>query len=105
MKVLKEDVWTGIKKNDSPLTEYDVLQNYPNPAAGSTTVKVNLHKPADLKLRIVNKLGQQVISLDAGHRLQGMNEITFDVSGLAGGVYCYTVIAGETSISKKMIVE
>jgi hypothetical protein len=105
MKVLKEDVWTGIKKNDSPLTEYDVLQNYPNPAAGSTTVKVNLHKPADLKLRIVNKLGQQVLSLDAGHRLQGMNEITFDVSGLAGGVYCYTVIAGETSISKKMIVE
>lgn len=105
MRVLKEDVFTGIRKDNAELYECDVMQNFPNPATGTTTVKVNLHKPAQVQLEIANSLGQKVLVVDAGQRLQGMNNIIFDVSRLTEGIYFYTVVAGETRVTRKMIIE
>jgi hypothetical protein len=105
MKVNKADVWTGIKDNNMAINDYDVLQNYPNPATGITTVKVNVRNTTDMTLEVVSMLGQKVLEVNAGLVQPGMNEITFDASNLKAGVYFYTVKAGEASITKKMIVE
>ena len=104
MKVDKEDVKVGIKENNA-INDYDVLQNYPNPASGLTTVNVNIRKTSDLSLEVVNMMGQVVMTVDAGVAQPGMNRIKFDVSNLTSGAYFYTVKAGESSVSKKMIVE
>jgi hypothetical protein len=104
MKVPKSDVKTGIKENNA-INDYDVLQNYPNPATGLTTVKVNVRKSTSLAIEIVNMIGQKVMTVDAGNAQPGMNQITFDVSNLTNGVYFYTVKAGDASVTKKMIVE
>jgi len=104
MKVDKEEVRVGIKENNV-INDYDVLQNYPNPASGVTTVNVNIRKTSDLSLEVVNMMGQVVMTVDAGVAQPGMNRIKFDVSNLTSGAYFYTVRAGASSVSKKMIVE
>jgi hypothetical protein len=104
MKVLKDEVKVGIKENYA-INDYDVLQNYPNPATGLTTVNVNIRKATPLTLEVVNMIGQKVLTVDAGTVQPGMNHITFDVSNLTAGVYFYTVKAGEASVSVKMMVE
>ncbi|MBM3435272.1 MAG: hypothetical protein FJY07_03525, partial [Bacteroidetes bacterium] len=50
MKVAKFDVYAGINDNNIYLTENDVLQNYPNPSNGITSIKVNVRKAAELRL-------------------------------------------------------
>lgn len=105
MTVDKEEIKVGIKENNLPFDEYDVLQNYPNPASGITSVKVNIRKAAELSMDIVNMMGQKVLEVAPRSVLPGMNEITFDASTLAPGVYFYVVNAGDASISKKMVVE
>jgi len=105
MTVDKAEVWTGIKENNIPIFDTDVSQNYPNPFSGSSTVKVNVRHTTTLSLEVVNMIGQKVYTLDAGIAKSGMNTITIDATKLTSGVYFYTVRAGETAITKKMIVE
>ena len=68
-------------------------------------VKVNVRQSTVLSLEIVNMMGQKVYTVETGIANRGMNEITIDASNLTTGIYFYTVRAGETAITKKMIVE
>jgi hypothetical protein len=105
MKVDKNEIKVGITENNMPAYDYDVLQNYPNPANGYTTVKVNIRKATELSLSVVNMMGQKVLEVAPRAVLAGMNQITFDASELTPGAYFYIVKAGDASISKKMLVE
>jgi hypothetical protein len=105
MTVDKAEVWTNVEENNIPIYDYDVSQNYPNPFIGSSTVKVNVRQSTGLSLEVVNMMGQQVYTVDAGVAQPGMNTITIDGTKLTTGVYFYTVRAGDTAITKKMIVE
>jgi len=105
MAVNKEEVWTGVQENNNPIFDYDVAQNYPNPFSGKSVVRVNVRQATELALEVVNMMGQQVYTVDAGIANQGMTEITIDAGKLTSGIYFYTVRAGETAITKKMIVE
>ncbi len=105
MTVQKDEIWTSVKENNIPVFDYDVMQNYPNPFTGSSTVKVNVRQTTTLSLEVVNMMGQVVYTVDAGVAQPGMNTINIDGTKLTTGVYFYTVKAGETSITKKMIVE
>lgn len=104
MAVNKAD-WTNIDENNTPINDYDVSQNYPNPFTGNSTVKVNVRQSTPLSLEVVNMIGQHVFTVDAGIARPGMNDITIDGTKLTPGIYFYTVRAGETAITKKMIVE
>jgi len=105
MAVNKEEIWTSVEENTIPIFDYDVAQNYPNPFTRTSIVKVNVRQSTPLTLEVVNMMGQQVYTVDAGIANPGMNQITIDGSKLTTGVYFYTVRAGETTITKKMIVE
>jgi len=98
------EVWVGDEDNTT-IFDYDVLQNYPNPFTGTSTVKVNVRHTSPLTLEVVNMMGQMVYSVDAGIAQPGMNKITIDGTKLTPGIYFYTVKAGEAEITKKMIVE
>jgi hypothetical protein len=105
MKVLKADLKVGIDKYEAPIAEADVSQNSPNPFRGESSVFVNVHHATDLSLQVVNMMGQVVYTHNAGRVGAGLNRLTIDGSKLSRGVYFYTVKAGETSVTKKMIVE
>ncbi|MEZ5084460.1 MAG: T9SS type A sorting domain-containing protein [Bacteroidales bacterium] len=104
MKVDKNDFIVGIK--DTPaIRDIDVAQNQPNPFNGTSTVYVNLNKGANLSLDVTNMMGQVVYSIDAGQASAGLNKLEIDGSQLSSGVYFYTVTAGKSVVTKKMIVE
>ena len=105
---LKEDLdelFVGKTENQFAVYDYDVLQNYPNPASEITTVTVNIRKETSFKIDVMNMIGQKVMTVDAGSVKPGMNQVELNVSNLIPGIYFYTVKAGDAEVTKKMMVE
>ncbi len=99
------DFLIGIDENNMVGIKIKVSQNFPNPANGTTKVTVTLKEAANLGFEITNLMGQKVFEIPTQKYGNGVQEITFDTSNFPGGIYFYTVISGETRISRKMVVE
>jgi len=82
-----------------------VSQNYPNPFNGISNIKVNLVKGSDLSLDVFTITGQQVFSKDYGYKGAGTTTLTINGENLTSGVYFYTVTAGESKVTRKLVVE
>ncbi|MFA8300326.1 MAG: T9SS type A sorting domain-containing protein [Hyphomicrobiales bacterium] len=82
-----------------------VSQNVPNPFNGITRVNVELVEAADLKLDVYNVSGQKLMTINKGESFAGNHTFEIDGSGLDAGVYFYSVVAGESVVTKKMIIE
>jgi len=102
-KVSKDEI-VGIKQTKQTLPEIEVSQNFPNPFSENTTIKVNLHKPAYIKLEVVNMLGEKVYEMMGVSGNIGLNNLTINADGLTQGIYFYTVTVRTNTISKKMII-
>ncbi len=73
---------------------YTLYQNYPNPFNPTTTIRFDLPQQAVVTLKIYNILGQEVATLfDRQQMDYGTQEVQFDASRLASGVYFYRMIA------------
>ncbi len=76
---------------------------YPNPASNQVFVEVALEKAADVKIEVVNNLGQTVISqTEAGVQLVNTK---VNIATLSSGIYLVKITAGEASSTQKLIVE
>jgi hypothetical protein len=82
-----------------------VSQNFPNPFNGTTHVQVELENAANLSLVVTNMTGQKVIEINKGFATAQTHTFSIDASNLQSGVYFYTVTAGDSQVTKKMIVE
>ncbi|MCD4788707.1 MAG: T9SS type A sorting domain-containing protein [Bacteroidales bacterium] len=105
MKVGKDEIIDAIKEKKQVICNNNVSQNYPNPFAGTSTVYVNLDESAELSLEIHNIMGQLVYKLPVKKYSAGKQEFIINGANLEPGIYFYTVRSGESSVSKKMIVE
>jgi hypothetical protein len=83
-------------------TDFELAQNFPNPFNPSTTFSINLPGQMDYSITIYNLQGQTVGQIN-GNGIGTVTE-TWDASGLASGVYFYTVKAGENVATKKMML-
>jgi len=81
----------------------NVGQNFPNPFTGTTTINVNLTKAETVTLNVTNSIGQ-VVATKVVKGTAGKNEITVDGSSLTAGIYFYTVVAGDSKVTRKMSV-
>jgi len=88
---------TSIKELDKVTTI--PLQIFPNPFTRTATIGFQITKPGLVSLKIVDSLGQIVISLDE-ERATGLHTVVFDGSGLSDGVY-FCIVKSGTSIAKK----
>lgn len=80
------------------------VMNFPNPANGATTILVGLKDAANFDVAIYNAVGQVVDTYKVNGQA-GANEIHIDLSKFAAGVYVYNVKVGNTTVTKKLIVE
>ena len=73
---------------------FTLYQNYPNPFNPTTTLSFFLVNPAVVTLKIYNMLGQEVATaIDRQSMDYGEQEVVFDASRFASGVYFYQLKA------------
>jgi hypothetical protein len=82
-----------------------VTQNFPNPFSTVTTVNVTLEEASNLSLVVTNLTGQKVMEINKGQVPAQTHTFTIDASNLQSGIYFYTVTAGASQVTRKMIVE
>jgi hypothetical protein len=78
-----------------------------NPVKGKTTIYYALPSDEDISLKIYNILGQEVRTLESGHKKAGPHSVTFDTRDSKGkllpqGVYFYRLTAGDRSRTRKI---
>lgn len=96
----------GIEDEANPTDAFmEVTGISPNPASHFATVGINLRKPAAVTVRITNLMGRNVRTVQHGRLQAGINNLTLELNDLNSGIYFYTVEAGNTTVSRKLIVE
>jgi len=95
-----------IKKGSVIPSKFALEQNYPNPFNPSTRIKYVLPVKANVKLKIINSLGQEISTLVNGEIQAGVHEVEFDASNLASGIYFYRIqVVNPSSSSGDIFVE
>jgi len=83
---------------------YAVSQNYPNPFNPTTTIDFSVPKSSFVTLKVYDILGKEIKTLINKEMNSGNFKINFDATGLASGMYVYTLTAGDFTSSKKMVL-
>ncbi|TKJ37268.1 hypothetical protein CEE37_14260 [candidate division LCP-89 bacterium B3_LCP] len=98
--------WLGVKEKErTPLPNgFHLYQNFPNPFNPVTTILFELPVATHVTLQVFDVQGRVVATLIDGWRTVGIHEVTFEASGLASGVYLYSMSAGNFEGSGKMIL-
>lgn len=105
MVVSRNDLIPLDVDDHTPVMAENVSQNYPNPFTGSSFVNVEVSNSCTLKLEVTNLMGQVVFSTPDRKVNKGTTRFEINGDQLTPGVYFYSVIAGETKVTKKMVVE
>jgi hypothetical protein len=84
-------------------TVSNVSNSFPNPTSTTAVVKVSLNKAEDITLNVTNSIGQMV-STQTVKGVAGENQLTIDASSLNSGIYFYTVISGNSKVTRKLTV-
>ncbi len=98
------DFITNSGFNSTVNNQISVSQNRPNPFTTNTQIDVNLDKASNLSIEVINITGQKVYEMNYGTKNSGTHTLNLNAGNLANGVYFYTVRAGKTTVTKKMIV-
>jgi hypothetical protein len=89
--------------------EVRLHQNAPNPFGSSTLIRFDLARPAPVRIGVYNVKGELVSTLVDEHMTEGRKEIGWNATDargkkVAGGVYFYRLVTGDTELTRKMIV-
>ncbi|MDD8018267.1 MAG: T9SS type A sorting domain-containing protein [Bacteroidota bacterium] len=96
----------GSKAVEQVPNKLDLMQNYPNPFNPSTTFRISLPESKHVQLSVYNMLGQKVATVVDDLMQAGYNDVRFDGSSLASGIYIYRLqIEKEVRSGKMMLMK
>jgi hypothetical protein len=97
---------TGIDRhgNGSRPDDFELGQNFPNPFNPATIISFEVYGTAFVALRLYDVLGRMVKTLVEKEMERGFYQVTLDATGLASGVYYYTMQAGASLAARKCVV-
>lgn len=95
---------TGVSENEGRPQTFSLSQNYPNPFNPSTRIAYEIPSRNEVRLAVYNVLGEQVATLVDEFKEAGSYEVEFSGSGLASGVYFYTLKAGQFVDTRKLLL-
>ena len=94
----------GAVEDESIANDFVLYQNYPNPFNPSTKIEYKLLQASDVKLNVVNILGEKVFEQYIGYQTAGGYKLSFDGKNLPSGVYVYSIYTNENRLSRKMML-
>ncbi len=94
----------NVKEDNILPGEFILYQNYPNPFNPLTNISFYLPSISNVKLNVINILGETVANLIDDELTQGMHSVIFDGSSLASGVYLVVLETSQFRFSRKMIL-
>ncbi len=107
VRVYKKVIPTGVNdfKGDSEIpAAFTLLQNYPNPFNPTATIEYHVSVPGFVKLSVYDILGREITLLINEYKSAGKHRVTFDASGLPGGIYFYRMQAGQFQETRKLVL-
>jgi hypothetical protein len=81
---------------------FELKPAYPNPFNPSTAIDFSLEQTDHVRLVVHNILGDQVAVLQDGLMARGHHSVDFSGTGLASGVYIYTLEVGGVTQTKTL---
>ncbi len=93
-----------IKRLDKPVYTFKLSQNYPNPFNPTTYITFSLPERMNVRLKVYDVLGNEIITLINSELDEGKHTIKFDASELSSGIYFYKLITDKFTDVKKMIL-
>ncbi|MGE5621249.1 MAG: T9SS type A sorting domain-containing protein, partial [archaeon] len=94
----------GDKLSSEAISNYLLLNNYPNPFNPTTTISYSIPKQSFVELKVYDMLGREVSTLVNKEQSAGEYKVQFDGSSLPSGMYIYSLQAGELNDSKKLVL-
>lgn len=102
---LKYSQIVGISQISNELPgKFSLSQNYPNPFNPATTINFSIPEKTFVRLEVYNISGELAAQPVNSLLNAGFYSAALDASGLASGVYFYTLTAGNEKQTKKMIL-
>jgi sugar lactone lactonase YvrE len=86
------------------IDDYSLIQNYPNPFNPSTKIGYILKDRTNVKVVVMNSLGEEVAVLVNEIQEQGIHEVNFNAASLSSGIYFYSLQTQQYSETKKMLL-
>jgi len=90
--------------NHSLAYNVNAVDIYPNPANSNATIAIDLKEEGNVTVNIFNTIGQLVKTINTKGQL-GENKMNVDLTDLSSGIYMVKVNIGNTTSTKKLIVE
>lgn len=92
----------SIESSEVP-TMYSVSA-YPNPFNPTTQIRFSIPESGSVQLSVYDILGREVAIIMNGILTAGEHQATFDATNLSSGVYLYTLRAGNTVLTGKLLL-
>jgi len=99
----KTAVGVAYVHNNVPLS-FNLHQNYPNPFNPTTTITFTFTKKGFVELKVYDINGREVKTIISKQMDVGTHKVMFDASGLASGIYYYTLIHNGQKQTKQMVL-
>ncbi|MEP0548786.1 MAG: T9SS type A sorting domain-containing protein, partial [Rhodothermales bacterium] len=93
---------TVANEGDAVPTAFALEPAYPNPFAGSTTIRYALPEAARVTVEVYDAVGRRVAVLVDGEMAAGSHEAEWDAASMASGVYLYRMQAGDFTKTLKV---
>ncbi len=101
-KLTQTSSFTGI--NEITPANLNVSQNVPNPFSDVTVINYSLAENVGVSLEVFDITGQKVQTIEQGKQAIGVHTIQLNSGTLQAGMYFYTLTAGTSRITKRMII-
>jgi aminopeptidase N len=103
--VLKEgSTVLGITEMFDTRGKVRLSQNIPNPATGSTKILYEITEPMHVELSLSDVTGKVLMTPVSGNKQAGRHEVSIDCSRIPSGFYTFTLRAGDSVITRKMVI-
>lgn len=82
------------------------LRIYPNPTSDNVSITYELLESSNVSISIVDLLGKEIVTVEAGNELKGIQKLELNTSslGLSPGTYFIQFLIDGSRLSKKLII-